>query len=150
MGFPTPCAYIRLLQPLHHPAIARGFDVRVATAETIFDHKADIIVTQRFAVPDVATADRLAAHARHAGAILVFDLDDDLLDIPRNHPEAQALRPRAKIVRRMLDAADAVWLSTDPLAKRLAAFRPDATVIANGLDERIWRRPAISATGSPP
>ena len=36
------------------------------------------------------------------GAMLVFDLDDDLLDIPRTHPDARMLRPRAKVVRRML------------------------------------------------
>jgi GT2 family glycosyltransferase/glycosyltransferase involved in cell wall biosynthesis len=149
IGFPTPCAYIRLLQPLHHPAVARGFDVRLATAETIFDHLADIIVTQRFAMPDVATADRLAAHARHTGAALVFDLDDDLLNIPRTHPEANELRPRAKVVHRMLDVADAVWLSTHALAERLAAIRPDATVIPNGLDERIWRQPATSLRDQP-
>jgi glycosyltransferase involved in cell wall biosynthesis len=149
IGFPTPCAYIRLLQPLHHPAIARGFDVRVATAETIFDHEADIIVTQRFAIPDATAVDRLAAHARNTGATVVFDLDDDLLDIPRNHPDAQALRPRAKIVRRMLDAADAVWVSTDPLAERLATIRADAMVIPNALDERIWRQPAISLRDQP-
>ena len=32
-GSPTPCGYIRLLQPLHHPAIAGGFDVRLETAD---------------------------------------------------------------------------------------------------------------------
>jgi glycosyltransferase involved in cell wall biosynthesis len=143
IGFPTPCGYIRLLQPLHHPAIAGGFDVRVATAETIFDHEADIIVTQRFAMPDVEAAERLAAHARGIGATLVFDLDDDLLNIPRTHPDARVLRPRAKIARRMLDLADVVWLSTAGLAERLASIRPDAEVVGNGLDERIWISPGM-------
>jgi GT2 family glycosyltransferase/glycosyltransferase involved in cell wall biosynthesis len=149
IGFPTPCAYIRLLQPLHHPAIAHDFDVRVATAETIFDHDADIIVTQRFAMRDVAMADRLAAHARRVGATLVFDLDDDLLNIPRTHPDAAELRPKAKTVRRMLDVADAVWLSTHGLAERLASIRPDAVVVENGLDERIWIPPVRSLIDQP-
>ena len=43
---------------------------------------------------------------------LVFDLDDNLLAIPRTHPDAAVLRPRAKVVRRMLDVADVIWLST--------------------------------------
>ncbi|MDQ2763169.1 MAG: hypothetical protein M3Y22_06650, partial [Pseudomonadota bacterium] len=97
---------------MHHPAIAAGFDVRVETTETIFNQAAEIIVTQRFALPDVATADRLAQHARAMGAALVFDLDDDLLNIPRNHPDAPVLRPKARVARRMLDVADVVWLST--------------------------------------
>jgi glycosyltransferase involved in cell wall biosynthesis len=149
IGTPTPCAYIRLLQPLHHPAIAGDFDVRVATAETIWQEDADIIITQRFAIPDIATADRLAAHARRTGARLVYDLDDDLLNIPRTHPDAKVLRPRARTVRRMLEVADTVWVSTHGLAERLAAIRPDTVVLHNGLDERLWIPPAPSMQEHP-
>ena len=149
IGFPTPCAYIRLLQPLHHPALAKDFDVRVETLQTIFDHDAEVIITQRFALPDPAAADRLAETARKTGATLVFDLDDDLLNIPRGHPDGAVLRPRVKVVRRMLDLADEVWVSTHGLAARLSTVRPDAVVIPNGLDERIWRAPAPSMHDQP-
>ncbi len=148
-GSPTPCGYIRLLQPLHHPAIAGGFDVRLETAKTVFEHKAEIIVTQRSAMQEVELADRLAAYAREIGATLVFDLDDNLLAVPRTHPEAAVLRPRAKAVRRMLDVADVVWLSTNGLAEQLAAIRPDAVVLANGLDERLWTPLAVPAHDQP-
>jgi glycosyltransferase involved in cell wall biosynthesis len=134
----TPCAYIRLLQPLDHPAIGGGFDITLADAETIFACDADIIVTQRHAIPDLQTADRLAEHARRTGAKLVFDLDDDLLHIPTSHPDAATLLPLAKIVRRMLTIADTVWVSTPSLAERLAPVRADAIVLQNALDERIW------------
>ncbi len=148
-GSPTPCGYIRLLQPLDHPAIAGGFDIRLETATTVFEHEAEIIVTQRSAMGDVESADRLAAYAREIGATLVFDLDDNLLAVPRTHPEAAMLRPRAKVVRRMLDVADVIWLSTCALAEQLAAIRPDAVVVANGLDERIWTPSAIPAHDQP-
>ncbi len=148
-GAPTPCAFIRLLQPLHHPAIAGGFDVRVETAATILHRRADIIITQRFAMPGVPAADRLAEHARAIGATLVFDLDDDLLHLPRTHPDAADLRPKAGIARRMLGAADRVWLSTPGLAERLASLRPDALVMPNGLDERIWALPPMPLRDEP-
>jgi glycosyltransferase involved in cell wall biosynthesis len=38
----------------------------------------------------------------------------------------------------MLTVADAVWVSTQSLADRLAPIRPDAIVMENRLDERIW------------
>jgi hypothetical protein len=38
----------------------------------------------------------------------------------------------------MLDHADIVWLSTPGLAERLSSVRPDAVVVENRLDERIW------------
>jgi GT2 family glycosyltransferase/glycosyltransferase involved in cell wall biosynthesis len=137
-GAPTPCAYIRLLQPLFHPAITQDFDVRLATADTISDHHADIIVTQRYAISAPRAADRLFEHAHRTRARLVYDLDDDLLNIPPSHPDAHQLRPLGKAVRRMLAAADAVWVSTPGLATRLSPIRPDAIVIENRLDERIW------------
>ena len=134
----TPSAYIRLLLPLDHPTVGDGFDIVLADAETVFDYDADIIVTQRYAVRDLETANRLAVHAHRIGARLLFDLDDDLLSVPTNHPDATTLRPFAKVVRRMLTVADTVWVSTSGLAERLASIRPDALVVENRLDERIW------------
>jgi glycosyltransferase involved in cell wall biosynthesis len=134
----TPCAYIRLLQPLDHPLIAGDFDIILADVETIFGCHVDIIVTHRCAIPNLATANRLAEHASRTGAKLLFDLDDDLLHIPSNHPDAATLQPLAKTVRRMLTVADTVWVSTPGLAASLTAIRPDALVVENGLDERIW------------
>ncbi|HEY0183299.1 MAG TPA: glycosyltransferase, partial [Rhodopila sp.] len=115
----TPCAYIRLLQPFDHPSVGGSFDVMLADIETIFSTDADIIVTQRHAVGNVDTANRLAAHANRIGAKLLFDLDDDLLNVPLVHPDAPTLAPFTKVVRRMLAVADAVWVSTQGLADRL-------------------------------
>jgi len=137
-GGPTPCAHIRLLQPLDHPATGDRFDITLADHATVFDCQADIIVTQRHAIPDPITANRLAEHARRTGAKLLYDLDDDLLSIPADHPDARQLHPLTDGVRCMLAVADAVWVSTPGLANRLASIRPDAVVIENRLDERLW------------
>lgn len=140
----SPCAYIRLLQPLDHPAICGEMDIVLADADGACRYHADIIATQRYAMPDVAAADALAAHARRTGAALLYDLDDDLLNIPRDHADAQELRPKAKIVQRMVRAATQVWVSTSGLAARLTALCDDPVIVANGLDERLWAaRPVV-------
>jgi GT2 family glycosyltransferase/glycosyltransferase involved in cell wall biosynthesis len=133
-GALTPCAYIRLILPLDHAAETGGLDIQLADAETAHRYRADIVATQRYAMPDVAAADRLAAHARETGAALYYDLDDDLLHIPRDNPDAGDLRPKAKIVRRMLTHADRVLVSTPALR----AMRADAKVVGNALDQRLW------------
>lgn len=138
IGLPTPCAYIRLLQPLDHPASGGGARVVMTDAKSVFHYDTDIILTQRHAVPDMKAADALLAHARQTGAALIYDLDDDLINVPANHPDAAELRPRARVVRAMLEKADAVWVSTHHLKQKLAAIRPDAEIIENRLDERIW------------
>ena len=58
-GVLTPCAYIRLLQPLDHPAIGGDLDIVLADAEEALHYRADIIVTQRYAVADLDAADAL-------------------------------------------------------------------------------------------
>ena len=67
----SPCAYIRLLQPLDHPAIGRSFDIVLADAEEALRYAADIVATQRYAVPDLGAADRacgaLPPHGGDAG-----------------------------------------------------------------------------------
>ena len=136
-GTPTPCGSIRLLQPLDHLAAAGAIDLVLADPAEALRYQADLFVTQRYAV-DTGTADALAAHCRAHAIRLLYDLDDDLLNIPRDHPEAVILRPRAKLVARMLGHADAVWVSTEALRLALGAAGQKARVVANGLDERIW------------
>ncbi len=137
-GHLSPCAFIRLLQPLDHPDIGGMFRTHLDSPESVLARRADIIVTQRHAVPDMVRAEALVEHARRSGAKLIFDLDDDLLTVPPDHADAAVLRPRARVVRLLVDAADAVWVSSRGLAKRLARIRPDVTLIENALDERIW------------
>lgn len=134
----SPCAYIRLLQPLDHPAIADALDVVVADAATAMRYRADVIATQRYAIRDAGDADALVAHARASGASLLYDMDDDLLDIPRTHADAAELRPLAKVVRRLVTGADQVWVSTPTLAERIQPLQPSVRIVPNGLDERLW------------
>jgi GT2 family glycosyltransferase/glycosyltransferase involved in cell wall biosynthesis len=137
-GALTPCAYVRLLQPLDHPAIGGDWDIVLADAEAALAYRADIFVTQRYAVPGLEAAEALIRHCRNHGMTLLYDLDDDLLRIPRDHPDAALLRPRARLVSRMVRGADAVWVSTEALAENLADLRDDVRVVENGLDERLW------------
>ncbi len=136
----TPCAYIRMLLPLDHAAGDGALDIVVADAASATRYRADIVATQRYGVANPAAADALAAHARATGARLVYDLDDDLLNIPRDHPDAKVLRPKAKTVQRLLRHADRVFVSTPVLAEALRSTRDDAIVVSNALDERLWGR----------
>lgn len=140
-GVATPCGYIRLLQPLDHLASSGKIDLIVADPVEALGYRADVIATQRYALPDAAAADALAAHCRAQGIRLLYDLDDDLLHIPPDHPEAAVLRPRARLVARMLRHADTIWVSTDQLRHSLGAAGRTAVVVPNGLDERLWTAP---------
>jgi glycosyltransferase involved in cell wall biosynthesis len=138
----SPCGYIRILQPLDHMAVAdestclHEVDVRAALLRV-----ADILVCQRHAVPDVATAERLIRHCRKTGMRLIYDLDDDLISDAPEHPENSFIQTLVPVVIRFLLAADVVWVTTPELLRRLEAIRPDSVVLPNFLDERLWVQP---------
>ena len=139
--------YIRLLQPLDHPAIGGGFDIVLADAEEALRYAPISSPRSATRCPDLAAADALAAHCRRTGATLAYDLDDDLLHIPRDHPDATAAA-----------AQGARWCSgccatparcSSPHRRSRRAWQPlrdDALVVPNGLDERLW----ATAGGGPP
>ena len=141
----TPCAYIRLLLPLDHPHAGSGLEVTLADPSLVSRYQADIILTQRYALPSIDAAEALAAHAKRTGAALIYDLDDDLLSIPPDHPEAAELTPKAEVVERMVRLADMVHASTAPLARRLGPLARQVQVVPNALDERIWLAQARQA-----
>ena len=134
----SPCAYIRLLLPFDHLAANGGVTLTVATPEEALRYRADVIVTQRYAISSGLEADRLIEHCARHEMRLLYDLDDNLVDIPDEHPEAEVLQPRAQIVLQLLTSADIVWVSTEPLKNDLQRFRQDIEIMPNGLDERIW------------
>ncbi|MGA3005574.1 MAG: glycosyltransferase [Acetobacteraceae bacterium] len=137
-GSYTPCAHIRLLRPLDHPVTGSGLASTVADTASASRYHADVIITQRHAVPSIAAAEALVDHARRTGAALIFDLDDDLLSIPPEHPEAADLVPKAAVVEFLVRQADSVRTSTSALAARIAPLAREVLVAGNALDERIW------------
>ena len=143
-GALTPCAYIRLLQPLDHPAIGGDFDIVLADAAggAALPSRHHRHAALRGGRP--GCRDALIRHCRERNIALLYDLDDDLRHIPRDHPDARLLRPRARLVSRLVRDAGAVWVSTPALAGALADLRDDVRVVENGLDERLW------AAGPPP
>ena len=145
IGVLSPCAYIRMLLPLSHPAAGRDIEVTLATAAQALSLQADMILAHRYAVPDQAAAAALLAHAARTGAPFVFDLDDNLVELPPDHPEIERLGPRTDTIAALLAGADRVQVSTPLLAERLLPFVRGGIdhiqVVPNGLDERLWSAP---------
>lgn len=138
----THSGYVRLLLPFDHLARTHPdwVSVTLADSESALRRVADVLVCQRRVARDVAAAGQLTEHCRASGMRLVYDLDDDLLDSAATHRDGESIRQSAPVVRRMLSAADVVWVSTRGLQQRLAPVRPDAQLVCSRLDERLWGR----------
>jgi hypothetical protein len=143
----SPCASIRLhgyLAWLH----ARGeIDFRTLLVEEVLAYRPDVIVWHRIALPTVAEVDALHALAALSGARLVYDIDDNLLDM-EEHGEGEAYRGFRDAVLRSLQVADEVWCSTPMLSSRVAMHASgDVRVFENALDPGVWGEPAAPVRG---
>lgn len=144
----SPCAYIRLLLPLRHLAAAGHIQLTVANISDALGYRTDVLVTQRYAAADVEQAGRLIAHAKAHGMRLLYDIDDNLIEVPKDHPESTKLRQRAPIIEAFVGAADAVFASTAPLRDVLLKRQEQVLVVENGLDETLLpRRQIIKSSG---
>jgi len=138
---PYSCTYIRLLCPLSHPALAEKVELTHGTAEAIPD--CDLLVVERHTLwPYERQLDgfvRILSRCRQRRVPVVYELDDNLLDLRRDEPwqvyPGDSLRGVVAFLSRQ---ADGMIVSTPAIAERVARLRSDALVVPNALDERLF------------
>ncbi len=72
--------------------------------------------------------------ARCTGRKTLFDIDDDLLDVPKESIPLR--REERQNLQLMIENADRVTCSTAPLAEKIRQFNPNVEVVANGVQPK--------------
>lgn len=144
----SPCASIRIA-PFFGALGSDGMTVRFLLQQELPKFAPDIVVWHRTSLATEREVEALAALAQRAGARLIYDVDDNLLDIEL-HGEAQAYRTMVQAVALSLQVADQVWCSTPRLADRVAGLsRHRPREFPNVLDPTLWGEGrAYGPTGS--
>jgi glycosyltransferase involved in cell wall biosynthesis len=72
---------------------------------------------------------------------LVYEIDDNLFDLPADHPDQQrgCYSSRFAPMLAAISAANVVTTSTEPLAEFLRAFHSNVQVLPNCLIDEFWR-----------
>lgn len=136
----SPCASIRIASFFESMGHSHGMKVRFLLPEELKRYKPDLVVWHRISMPDMRSLDELENIARDLGTRLVYDLDDNLLDLD-NHGEKGQYEPMTAIVRRSLTLAHQVWTSTPRLAQRLRTeTEANIAVLPNALDPVLWHK----------
>lgn len=113
----------------------------------------DVLVGQRVATPNATvTWQRLAASPNRP--LLVYETDDDLLDVDPANTKAFQYFGQAEIrenIRRNVQVADLVTVTTEPLAAVLRPLNPNIVVLPNYLPRRALDCPLMTqpADGGP-
>jgi hypothetical protein len=120
-----------------------------APGEDIWDY--DVVVGQRIA----GYSDLWRELGRKFRGLLVYDLDDDLIDVdPLNTVPYQIYQPMRLDTIANIQAADVVTVSTPYLAAKIRRHHPEVVVLPNRLP-RSWIRPqpradaTVGWSGSP-
>lgn len=108
---------------------------------SIFPEKvmdADIVVIQRDFPRFTAAYREIVELARRKGKLIVYDLDDLLTELPKEHPDLGYYQPaRVPILHAVLDA-DVVTCPTLMLKEYLAQFAANLVVLPNYLNDEVW------------
>ncbi len=108
-------------------------------------NSSEIIVVQRY-FPQPRTA-ALLEKIKRASASVIFDLDDDLIHIPRSHNDYSTLEATIPYMADFARHADAVTVSTQELADSMSGIVPAAKVLPNLINDSIWKEGRRSTDG---
>jgi GT2 family glycosyltransferase/glycosyltransferase involved in cell wall biosynthesis len=136
------CGYVRVIQPLTHPALAETVRLSVLKPTQLVKFDADVILVQRIAIQEMETAQRIADACRRRGSRLLFEIDDNLFDMPVEHPDYENYTQHMQAAKWLAMSADAVTTSTEMLRQRMLEFNANVIVLPNYLDDRLWPAPA--------
>ncbi|MFN8369826.1 MAG: glycosyltransferase [Bacteriovoracaceae bacterium] len=136
---PSLCAYIRLMFPLFRE-FDEKFVIKWVTPRDVIKYKADYLICQRTVSTEIKTLDEIVNYCEKNQILIVYDLDDLLLALPKEHPHHAVFTPKSATVFRWLMAADQVWTSTDSLKKQLLSINPNIQTIPNYIDSKVWSK----------
>lgn len=136
-ALPSPCSYIRLLNPLMTERVQNSFRIRIGTLAVADLSNTDIVIMNRIPSDKLTELLDFLKNLRENNVRLVYELDDDLLNIDPNHPEKALYKEKEEIVRTLLSEADLVWVSTEALAQSVSLVAKQVQVFENFIEPKL-------------
>jgi glycosyltransferase involved in cell wall biosynthesis len=140
-GRPYCSGHLRLLRPLAHPSTADAIELH--SGRYFRPGTYDAVIVQRHSFPGatVADVDEFIDAVRQCGARLIFELDDNLFDLPGLRPVlAPGGEKRVRLLEHVARQSSAIIVSTEPLRERVQRYNDRVIVLPNALDERLVAR----------
>ncbi len=142
LGKAHGCAWIRLLNPLSHPAL--GGRVTISTGDTLPEDKnIDALIVERVYKPGLGVndAEQIVALARRRNIPLIHTIDDNLIDLNAgptiwHFPYME----QRHVLRYFIRQSQGVIVSTQKLAERLKPLQSHIEVVPNQIDERLFTK----------
>ena len=101
----------------------------------------DVVIIQRDVLED-SFSKRLIKYCKLFNIKIIYEIDDDLINISKSHPEYDFYTKKANTIKFILKSSDEVVVSTEALKNKLLTFNKNITVIKNTLID-FWNRGTI-------
>jgi tetratricopeptide (TPR) repeat protein/GT2 family glycosyltransferase/glycosyltransferase involved in cell wall biosynthesis len=141
-----PSSHIRILEWLQNPDITNRIDTQFLNIDAFLqdEHRVfelDVILIQRNAIePHLVRS--LVETCRQRNLPYVFELDDDLMNVPAEKDTDGSYARNAFSLATLAKEAAAITVSTEPLAEKFRHLNWNVKVIPNVISERAWFSPS--------
>ena len=98
----------------------------------------DAVIIQRTAIPQ-GMVETVIAELAQSKIPYSLDLDDDLLDVPRDKDPLGTYASYAPALRLLIASANVVTVSTPALQEKLKTMHSHVVLLPNQLSDRLWR-----------
>lgn len=136
----NPSTYIRIWErTLNHPSRDVVY-VRMTPQElfaNLCDRTVDGAIIQRTAIPPTLVDSLLEAFNK-TGIPYLFDIDDDLLNVPADKDPTGKYASYSTKLEGIVASARIVTVSTETLRTLLSPMNENAVVLPNRLSDRLW------------
>ena len=133
--------HYRVYSPLVHAGIEVLEGVKQGQTNLAIISESDLVLFQRDFANHFEAYQDVIQEARKLNKPVVLDLDDDLLSLPRDHPDRVATYYASglpSILHAILNA-DGITVTTKALKQSVLKMNPNVWVLPNYLDESLWQ-----------
>lgn len=138
------CPYIRIWSPL---SVSDSFDAvngcafedNILKCSTIPAKFADIVLLQRDFPAHTEAVELILSLAEDRGAPVLLESDDDLVNLPKEHPAAPISEKLKAGLEKSAHRLSGFIVSTEHLASTFAQYGKPIHVVPNFVDDRLWQ-----------
>ena len=136
----TAIEQYRIYSPLKHAGIEVIEGVVNGEVTPLVIQECDLVLTQRDFARSFEDYKAISWISKSAGKPFVLDLDDNILSLPKEHPD-RVSHYYSSALPGLLQAvieADLVTVSTENLKKELLELNPNISLLPNCFDPDLW------------
>jgi glycosyltransferase involved in cell wall biosynthesis len=135
----SACQHLRILSPVK----AAGFDFKAIDLKDDLQNAIEnsdlVFITRQFPADEPEAYDTIVALARAHKKSVMYETDDLLTDLPKDHPEWRTYSSQKfRYVTALLEA-DHVLVTNETLRNALQSYNDSIHVMPNYLDDTMWR-----------